>query len=87
MTNKTQLVTLLSLKQREVSTENLINSKLQSQILVVFTAATVLFVIQCGILSADKTRELTTSRRHYHGYPASWPSISEVSARKILFGV
>lgn len=87
MTNKIQLVTLLSLKQREVNTESLINSKLQSQILVVFTAATVLFVIQCGFSPPDETHELTMSRRHYHGYPASWPSISKVLARKILFGV
>lgn len=40
-----QLVTLLSLKQREVNAESLINSELQSQILFVFTAAIVLFVI------------------------------------------
>jgi hypothetical protein len=45
-TDKIQLVTLLSLKQREVNTESLINSKFQSQILFVFTAATVLFVMR-----------------------------------------
>lgn len=40
-----QVVALLSLQQREVTTKSLINSKLQSQILFVFTrAATVFFI-------------------------------------------
>lgn len=39
-----QLVTVLSLKQRAVNAEGLIKSELQSQVIFVFTAATVLFV-------------------------------------------
>jgi hypothetical protein len=44
-TDRRQLVTMLGLKQREVNTESLINSKRQSQTLFVFTAATVVFVL------------------------------------------
>ncbi|KAI7779167.1 uncharacterized protein LA080_001239 [Diaporthe eres] len=50
------LVTLLSLKQREVNAESLINSEIQSQILFVFTAATVLFTPLswvCSLLALD----------------------------------